>query len=131
MNVYLLLAAILCILLGMAHSVLGELLIFKDKRTKRSIIPGKSGQDLKGRHLRILWATWHLVSIFGWVIAAIVIKLSLVQDQSMVSFSTDILIWITCTMFIASFLVLIATNGKHPGWIVLSLIGSLILLGID
>lgn len=126
MNPYFFLAAILCFLLGIVHSFLGEYLIFNKKRNKGSIVPSKSSADLNERHLRILWATWHLSSIFGWCLGAILIKISLEQNLEHYDF---ILQSITYGMFLTSLLVVIGTKGKHQGWIVLVLIGILLILG--
>ena len=127
MNLYLLIAGILCFPLGIAHSILGEYLIFKHKRIKGNIVPSKGGEELKERHLRILWATWHLASIFGWCIGAILIKIAVMQNLEIVDFILNSIIY---TMFLSSVLVLVGTKGKHPGWIVLFLIGIFILIGI-
>ena len=126
MNPYFFLAAILCFLLGIVHSFLGEYLIFNKKRNKGSIVPSKGSAELNERHLRILWATWHLSSIFGWCLGAILIKISLEQNLEHYDF---ILQSITYGMFLTSLLVLIGTKGKHPGWIALVLIGILLILG--
>lgn len=129
MNYYLLTAATLCFLLGVVHSFLGEFLIFKDKRKKGTIIPSQVNQDLKERHLRILWATWHLASVFGWCIGAILIKISSNSSDMTSSFTAFIIQSCIYAMFLSSALVLVGTKGRHPGWIVLAVIGSLLMFG--
>ncbi len=129
MNLYLLIAGILCFFLGVAHSFLGEYLIFKHKRNKGSLVPSKGSAALKERHLRILWATWHLASVFGWCIGAILIKISvleILQNQELIDFILQSIIY---TMFFTSLLVLVGTKGKHPGWIVLLIIGIVTIIG--
>lgn len=126
MNNYLFIAGILCVLLGMVHSFLGEFLIFKNKRNKGKLVPTKENPELNERHLRIIWATWHLATIFGWCIGAILILISL--DHNLENYFL-ILQFITYTMFLSSLLVLIGTKGKHPGWIVLLIIGVLLIVG--
>lgn len=129
MNTYFLIAAILCFLLGLVHSVLGEYLIFKEKRIKGRFVPSKTCVELKERHLRILWATWHLTSLFGWCIGAFLTKVSL-QKPSLNSDLIDFIITSTSyTMLAAALLVLIATKGKHPGWVILLLIAALLIAG--
>ncbi|MDW3211195.1 MAG: hypothetical protein R8N23_15070 [Reichenbachiella sp.] len=130
MNYYLLTAAILCFLLGLIHSFLGEFLIFKNKREKGTFIPSQVNQDLKERHLRILWATWHLASVFGWCIGAILIKISINPSDSSSSFTNFIILSAMYTMFMSSALVLVGTKGKHPGWVVLIIIGTLLMMGV-
>lgn len=125
-NIYLFTAGVLCFILGIAHSILGENLIFKSKRIKGKLVPTKRSTELKERHLRIIWATWHLASIFGWCIGAILIKVS--QEQNLKG-SDFILLSIMYTMFCTSLLVLIGTKGKHPGWVVLLVIGILLAVG--
>ena len=129
MNIYFLIAGILSFLLGIAHSILGEYLIFNSKRNKRQLVPTKVNSSMKERHLRILWATWHLTTVFGWCIGAILIKFSL-EANEIALIATDFIVQcIMYTMFSTSFLVLIGTKGKHPGWVVLLLIGILLIIG--
>jgi len=129
MNTYIFVAGILCFLLGIVHSILGEYLIFKTKRDKGSLVPSKESSELKERHLRIIWATWHLASIFGWCIGTILVKISLAQNEQQYDSYGFIIQSITYTMFLGSLLVLVGTKGKHPGWIVLLVIGILLILG--
>ncbi len=129
MNVYFLIAGILCFVLGLIHSILGEFLIFKSKRNKGSIVPSKKIPGLKERHLRIIWATWHLASFFGWCIGIILVKISLTQNDLNPKFIQMVVQSMICTMLLGSLLVLIGTKGKHPGWIVLLVIGVLLLIG--
>lgn len=129
MNTYVCIAGILCFLLGIVHSILGEYLIFNSKRNKGSLVPSKKSEALKERHLRILWATWHLASVFGWGIGAILIKISAEQnelDSTSIGFIIQPIIY---TMFLSSLLVLVGTKGKHPGWVVLLIIGILLVIG--
>lgn len=129
MNTYIFVAGILCFLLGIIHSVLGENLIFKSKRNKGSLVPSKKSPALKERHLRIIWATWHLASLFGWCIGAILIIISRNQNAPLINSFDFILQTIMYIMFSASLLVLIGTKAKHPGWVVLLIIGILLILG--
>ncbi len=130
MNNYLFAAGILSFLLGLIHSILGERLIFKNKRRKGYFVPSMEVAGLKERHIRILWATWHLASVFGWSIAAILIKLSLNQEAISGSNLTFFVQSIQGAMFLSSVLVLVGTKGKHPGWIVLLTI-ALLLFGAN
>jgi hypothetical protein len=112
MNTLLLAAGLLSILVGLIHSILGELLIFKKLR-EDSFIPTLAMQPLHEKSVRILWATWHLASIFGWGIGAILISLS----KSNFATSDVIIQYIAFSMFFSGVLVLVATRAKHPGWI--------------
>ncbi|GGG57236.1 hypothetical protein GCM10011414_28860 [Croceivirga lutea] len=128
MNQYLWVAGLLCFILGLMHSILGEVLIFRKKKGHKKIAPTIITSDLKERHLRIIWATWHLASFFGWCIGALLLKITMKQTELSADFMQFITITITITMFCSSFLVFIGTKGKHPGWIVLLSIGALTLL---
>ena len=84
---------------------------------------------MRESHLRIIWATWHLASVFGWFIGVLLVKISLEKNNLDSMFSNLIIPSAICTMFIGSLLVLIGTKGKHPGWIVLLIIGILLWIG--
>jgi len=126
MNSYLGIAGLLCIILGLIHSILGEYLIFHPKRKPRTLVPTQVESDVQEKHLRIIWATWHLASLFGFCIGALLIKLAIVSNQDF----ELLLFLITGSMILSGLLVLMATKGKHPGWFILLLIGTLIFFGM-
>lgn len=76
MNVYLFAAACLLIVVGLIHPILGEVLIFWRLRVK-GLVPTNGGNILKERNVRILWASWHVLSVLGWAIAAVLLRLSM------------------------------------------------------
>lgn len=121
MNTYFVIAGITTILLGLIHSVLGEVLIFSKLRG-RKITAGEF--TLKDRHLRTLWATWHLVSLLGWGIAAILLSLSwpISSDEAL----SVIKVILPAMFLITSVFWVFATRGKHPAWVVLLIIASLV-----
>lgn len=128
MNQYLWVAGLICFILGLVHSILGEVLIFRNLRKSKKIIPTITKSKLKERHLRIIWATWHLTSLFGGCIGAILLEVATkynIQTNELLQF---ILTSTTITMFCSSLLVFIATKGKHLGWAILLIIGILTLL---
>lgn len=129
MNTYFLIAGSLCFILGLVHSVLGEILIFNSKRNKGSLVPSKNSTELQAKHLRIIWATWHLASIFGWCIGAMLLNIALIPKELNPSFVALTIQTTSYAMFASSLLVLLGTKGKHPGWIVLMLIGILLIIG--
>ena len=129
MNIYFFIAGILCFVLGLAHSLLGELLIFKDKRKLGKIVPTMGGPGLRERHLRIIWATWHLATFFGWCLGTLLITISFNFSQVPAGHLGTIVIVIAGTMLAGSVLVLVGTRGKHPGWIVLLVICLLLIIG--
>ncbi len=130
MSTTLLIAGILCFLLGLSHSILGEILIFQNKKSHKQIVPTIVKSDLKESHLRIIWATWHLASFLGWCIGAILLKTAHKQTILNTELIKFIISAIVISMLCSSFLVLVATKGKHPGWVVFLIIGILTLMGI-
>ncbi len=130
MNVYLITAGILCLILGLLHSILGEILIFRPKRKINELVPTLVTNDLKERHLRIIWATWHLASFYGWCISALLIKISLEQNLMSKELLKFITISISVSMLCSAVLVFVGTKGKHLGWLILTGIGILTFLGI-
>ena len=79
-NTALTLAAAGLALVGVAHSVPGELLLFRRLRTRGRQTVGRSEagtaqQVLHAPHLRILWGTWHVASVPCWALSALLWRL--------------------------------------------------------
>jgi hypothetical protein len=125
MQPYLLAAAVVAVLVGVIHSVLGELLIFRKLR-QGTIVPGLIAAPLEPRNVRILWATWHLASAFGFGFAAILLTLALPAASQ----NFEIILAIAGAFVAGSLLVLIATRGRHPGWVGLLVVSVLAYLGV-
>ncbi len=124
MQTYLLAAAVVAALVGVIHSALGEVLIFRKLR-KGTIIPNQAAAPLELRNVQILWATWHLASAFGFGFAAILLFLA--NREAAPDPATA---WTLILSFAAgSVLVMAATRGKHPGWIGLLIVSVLTYLG--
>lgn len=113
MQNYLIAAGVLMILIGIAHSVIGEILIFRQLRAG-TIVPLLAPPPLRERHLRILWANWHLTSALGWGLAALLMLIAVAPDPS--SYALQVRTIAVATLA-GSLLVLYATRGRHPGWI--------------
>lgn len=124
MNTYFLIAAIIAVLVGLIHSALGELLIFKKLRSA-GLIPKQPAPPLQARNIRILWATWHLASVFGFAFASILFSFAYGDSAP----DTRIINALIFAFVGGSGLVLVATRGKHPGWIGLLLVAVLTYLG--
>ena len=122
MNLIIFSAGVLCFLLGLVHSILGERLIFKSKRESGKAVPSKPTQGLRSSHLRIIWATWHLVTIFGWGIGVILVFISF-NNHMEYALIIDVII---IAMLLSSIIVAYATKWKHLGWLVLLLIAFLL-----
>jgi hypothetical protein len=125
MQTYIFIAGILAIIVSAVHSILGEVLIFRQLRV-RGIIPTNGAPLLKERHVRILWASWHVVTVFGWAFAAVMLRLAFPTDDG--SFQTFVKHAIMVSMLASALLVLLGTKGKHPGWLGLAAVAVLIWL---
>jgi hypothetical protein len=123
MNAVLLAAAVLTLILGIVHSVMGEVLIFQP--LAKSTAAG-ANPPIAQRHINILWATWHLASVFGWALAAILCALALNSAPPAVALIITRVVAVA--MFSTAAIVLIGTRGRHPGWIVMLVIAMLICL---
>jgi hypothetical protein len=124
MNLYFVAAAVLLAIVGAIHTVLGERLIFSRMRVA-GVIPTNGGQLLRERNVRILWATWHLVTVMGWGTAAMLYWLGQPSTGSYPFLS----VMVTVSMLTGSALVLVGTRGKHPGWVGLLGVAVLTALG--
>lgn len=122
MNTWLLAAAALAFATGLAHSVMGELLVFQRLR-RGTIVPSFGGDVLRERHVRILWASWHVLTLLGWCMAAMLAALAAGPDSDMTRALARL---IGLGMLAGAMTVLIATRGRHPGWLAMSLVALLI-----
>jgi hypothetical protein len=125
MNGYFAAAGVLAFIIGLVHSVLGERLIFHRMR-KNGFIPTDGGRLLSEGNVRILWASWHVLTVFGWGIASILWWLSLPSPQERSQAFIELAI--IFAMLIGSAFVFVGTKAKHPGWI--GLLGVAILVGL-
>lgn len=126
MNACLVTAAVLAFLVGLVHSVLGERLIFRRLRQGR-LVPTNGGSLLQERHVRILWASWHVLTVFGWCIAAVLLWLSL--PSSSPSSALFIEHAVVIAMLAGSALVFFGTKARHPGWVGLLAVAVFVWLG--
>ena len=123
MNTALMLAAVGLAMVGVAHSVLGEVLVFRSLRT-RGIVPTGGRPVLRERQVRILWGTWHLVTVLGWALSALLWRLATVAVE------TELAAWIAdvagAATLASGLLVFFATEGRHPAWFALMVIAALV-----
>lgn len=128
MNAYLAIASILCFILGLAHSIIGEVMIFRDKRKPGKWIPTRGSGTWKASTIPILWATWHIASVFGWGMGLILVKMALDTSLMMLPASTFLVRVMAGTMLAGGLLVLGSTKGRHPAWVILFGISGLLIL---
>ena len=115
-------AAVLAIATGVVHSLLGERLIFRHLR-RSSLVPSLPAPPLQARNVRILWATWHLASVFAWALAGLLWQLAREPGAAL---SARLVLSASAAAFVlGSLLVLVSTRGRHPGWVALGAIGVL------
>ena len=119
-------ASLLALLTGVVHSLLGERLIFRHVRSS-SVVPSLPAPPLQARHIRILWATWHLASVFAWAFAALLWQVA--RHPSFVA-GHAVLAAVTGGFAASALLVLVATRGRHPGWVALGAVGILSWMAI-
>jgi hypothetical protein len=126
MNWYFAAAAAVAFTVGFIHSFLGERLVFNRMRSS-GFIPVDGGSVLRESHVRILWASWHLVTVLGWLVAAVLVWLSLPVAASLAqSFLTQA---IGAALLLCAAVVFVATKGRHPGWAGLLIAAILTALG--
>ncbi|MEJ2793228.1 hypothetical protein WAE56_07405 [Iodobacter sp. LRB] len=110
----------------MIHSLMGEMLIFRHVR-HGGFVPSEGAPPLRKRHIRILWATWHLASVFGWAFSGILLSLAMGYPAS----SSLILSAVMAANFGSALLVFVGTKGRHPGWIALLAVAVLAWLSAN
>ena len=121
-------AAVLAIATGVVHSLLGERLIFRHLR-RSSLVPSLPAPPLQARNVRILWATWHLASVFAWALAGLLWQLAREPGAAL---SARLVLSASAAAFVVgSLLVLVGTRGRHPGWVALGAVGVLSWVAID
>lgn len=101
-------------MVGLVHSVLGEVLIFRRMRV-HGLVPTNGGKIIGEGHVRILWASWHLVTVLGWLAASALIGLAVAPMQPLAHMLA--LRAIVVAMLASSLLVLVGTKARHQGWV--------------
>ena len=126
MNWYFAAAAALAFLVGLVHSVFGERLIFRRLRPG-GVVPTNGGKLLGEGHVRIVWASWHIVTVFGWGFAAVLLHLAYGGTSARSDGFFEYAV-IGATLA-GSALVFFGTKARHPGWVGLLGIALLVWLG--
>lgn len=137
MNPLLIAAAVGLALVGLVHSVLGEIMVFRALRRQGMAARGMRHNEggapspvapwalaLPREHLGIVWATWHLVTLLGWALAAVLWRLGTVpSDAALAVWVADVAGLVTLA---GGMLVLYATRARHPGWAALLVVAALV-----
>jgi hypothetical protein len=127
MNWYFLAAGVLTFSIGLVHSIFGERLVFRRMRSA-GFIPTNGGQVLHEHHVRILWASWHIVTAMGWCMAVALFWLALPSSRHLAQ--SPVAMAVVASMFASSLLVLVGTKGKHLGWAGLLGVAILTTMGL-
>ena len=127
MNPWLICAAGLSVLIALAHSVLGEQRIFRPLRRAGQIVPTEGGTLLREFQVRILWATWHGLSVMGIGLAAVLLWLA--HPAAQAASAGRVEFCVAMAMAATGMLVLVSNRGRHPGWLALFAAAALVALG--
>ena len=80
MDTYMVAAGALLLVVAAIHSALGEILMFRHLRS-HGRVPTLAAPPLKERHIRILWASWHVLTVLGWAFGAVLLRLAYPSDE--------------------------------------------------
>lgn len=123
MNLYLIIAAALALMMGLAHSFFGERFFLKSLFKRRGD-PDFGTDIFINRTTRI---AWHLTTISWLSVSAILMVLASAGSNELVP--TLGLIIVGC-FGISGLFSLIGSHGRHLSWIVFFLIALMVWLGI-
>ncbi len=125
MNPWLVGAAALVFVIGLVHSWLGERLLFRHLRTG-GLVPDGGQPVLRAFQTRILWASWHVVTVLAWALAVVLLWRA---QPAMQALSGGIIeAAIAAALAISGGLVLLSNRGRHPAWIALLAAAALVLM---
>lgn len=125
MNVWLLLAVLLVLVIGAAHSVLGERLILRP--LFQHLDRGERPFPLSPRFTqRVMRFAWHVTSLAWWGLALI---LAVHVHPTSTDPRTAVLTIIAATLGVTSIVVALASRGAHFAWPVFALASASTLLG--
>jgi hypothetical protein len=126
MNSWLVSAAGLSVLIALAHSVIGELRIFRHLRRAGRIVPTEGGTLLREFQVRILWGAWHGLSVMGLGLAGVLLWLN--QPAARLASAGRVEWCVAMAMAATGVLVLVSNRGRHPAWVALLGAAGLVLM---
>ena len=128
MNGWLVSAAVLCALISLAHSIIGEWRIFRHLRQVGRVVPTEGSNVLREFQVRIIWGTWHGLSVVGLGLSGILMWLAQPGAQAA---SGGQLEWcVAITTAATGMLVLVSNRARHPAWVALLLVAGLVLMSL-
>lgn len=119
MSHMLLAAAGLTVAIAMVHSIFGERRIFRRLR-------GDGAPQLSTFQVGILWASWHLLSLFGLALAAALFCLA--SPSGLANLPVVLRGAVIASMLGGAGLVGFGTHGRHPAWIALLAVAALVAM---
>jgi hypothetical protein len=126
LNTYLLISGILAILLSVAHSIIGEVLILIPMQKSEGIPAVRGSIRTTKRTLRF---TWHITSVLGVGIAFLLFHYA--KFAAPTPDHVYVLRVLSLTFF-ASFVVsIVGSRARHPSWMVFLIVSILIWLGTN
>lgn len=123
MNISLLAAALLAILVGIAHSLLGERNILEPLFRLQDLPEVRGSRDYMAWTLR---AAWHLTTVFIFGMAVVLANQALIASPLRNSSTIRL---ISVTFISAGLITLAITRGRHLAWILFLLIAVLAWIG--
>lgn len=123
MNFYFVVAAFLTLVIGVAHSFLGERYILV-RLFRRQNIPHLLGSDAFTK--RTLRFAWHLTTIAWFGAAALLLVLASYPLDAFARMLSGV---IAATFLASSVVALAGSRGRHLSWIVFLLIAALVWMG--
>lgn len=127
MNGWLVAAAASVFTIGLVHSWMGELRIFRHLR-RGGVVPTGGAPVLRDFQTRILWASWHLVTLLAWALAALMLWLAQPAVQAV---SGGLVEGVVAAALVAGGgLVLWSNRGRHLAWIALPAAAALVLMSL-
>jgi hypothetical protein len=123
MNFYFVVAALLTLTIGLAHSWLGERYILM-RLFRRQNIPHLFGSDAFTK--RTLRFAWHLTTVVWCGAAALLLVLASYPHDASARMSSGV---IAVTFLVSGVIALVGSRGRHLSWVVFLLIAGLVWMG--
>jgi hypothetical protein len=124
MNVLYVVAAALLVVLVIAHSFLGERLIFPAVFALPDLPPLLGSRSFMRQTLRF---TWHTTSVLGVILASTLVSLAIAPKSAA---SDQIATTISTGLFVCGLLSGIVARGRHFSWAVFLACSALVWFGI-
>jgi hypothetical protein len=121
MSVYLYLSAAVAVIAAIAHSYIGEVILFRPLFAETAHVGVMKSLTLR----RVSRAVWHLPSVSWLLMSAMTLVLS--QQRPL---PPTPLYFAAAVYFLSGAGNLIATRGRHFGWVVLWIAAILLCVGI-